>query len=125
MSTTTATTTTAGFELADLVAALEADDPARIVAAYAPDAVVEIENRDHGPGDPVVVRGRDAIRALLEDVAARKLEHRVQRAVADERTGALQVRCRYPEGATVTCSTAFDLVRGKIARETRLEVWDA
>jgi hypothetical protein len=71
-----------------------------------------------------VVRGREAVRALLEDVAARKLEHRVQRAVADDRTGALQVRCRYPEGTSVTCSTAFDLRDGRIARETRLEVWD-
>ena len=74
--------------------------------------------------DPLVLRGRDAVRALLDDVAARKLEHRVQRAVADGRTGALQVRCRYPDGASVTCSSAFDLEDGRIVRETRLEVWD-
>jgi hypothetical protein len=49
----------------------------------------------------------------------------VQRAVADDRTGALQVRCRYPDGASVICSTAFDLLDGQITRETRLEVWDA
>jgi hypothetical protein len=118
------TTITSSFDIRALVAAVEADDPARLAATYAPDAVIEIENRDHGPGDPLVVRGRDAIRALLDDVAARGLEHRVQRAVADERTGALQVRCRYPQGGTVTCSTTFDLERGQIARETRLEVWD-
>jgi hypothetical protein len=118
-------TTTTAFDLTALVAALEADDPARTVAAYADDAIIEIHNRDHGPADPLVVRGRDAVRALLDDVASRELEHRVQRAVADTRTGALQIRCRYPDGATVTCSTAFDIQDGRIVRETRLEIWDA
>ena len=118
-------TTTIAFDLAAVIAAIEADDPARQAAVYAQDAVIEVQNRDHGPADPLVVHGRDAVRALLDEVATRKLEHRVQRAVADERTGALQVRCRYPEGTVVTCSSAFDIEDGKIARETRLEVWDA
>jgi hypothetical protein len=117
--------TTTRFDLAAVVAAIEADDPARQAAGYAEDAVVEIQNRDHGPADPLVLRGREAVRAVLDDVASRKLEHRVQRAVADDRTGALQVRCRYPEGTVVLCSTAFDLRDGLIARETRVEVWDA
>jgi len=118
-------TTATAFDLTALVAAIEADDPARHAAAYADDVVVEIHNRDHGPGDPLVIRGRDAVRALLEDVAARKLEHRVQRAVANTDTGALQVSCRYPDGLTVSCSTAFDIQDGRIARETQLEIWDA
>jgi hypothetical protein len=117
-------TTTTGFDLGAMIAAIEADDPAGQAAAYAQDAVIEVHNRDHGPADPLVLRGREAVRALLDDVATRKLEHRVRRAVADERTGALQVRCRYPDGASVTCSTAFDLENGQITRETRLEVWD-
>jgi hypothetical protein len=117
-------TTTTGFDLAATVAAIEADDAAAQSAAYAQDAVVEVHNRDHGPGDPLVIRGRAAVRALLDDVAARGLEHRVQRAVASDRAGALQVRCRYPEGAVVVCSTAFDVQDGLITRETRLEVWD-
>jgi hypothetical protein len=119
MSTTTA------FDLAAVIAAIEADDPARQAAVYAPNAVIEVQNRDHGPADPLVLRGRDAVRAQLDEVTARKLEHRVQRAVSDDHTGALQVRCRYPEGTHVTCSAVFDIEDGKIARETRLEVWDA
>jgi len=118
-------TTATRFDLSAIVAAIEADDPARQAAAYAPDAVIEIQNRDHGPADPVVISGREAVRALLDDVATRGLEHRVERAVADGRTGALQVRCRYPEGTSVICSSAFDVREGLIARETRLEVWDA
>jgi hypothetical protein len=116
--------TTTKFDLTALIAAVEADDPARQAAVYSQDAVIEIQNRDHGPADPLVLHGRDAVRALLEDVASRKLEHRVQRAVADGRTGALQVLCRYPKGSSVICSTAFDIQDGQITRETRLEVWD-
>jgi hypothetical protein len=118
-------TTTTGFDLGAMIAAIEADDPAAQAAAYAENAIIEVQNRDHGPADPLTLRGREAVRALLDDVATRKLEHRVLRAVADERTGALQVRCRYPDGASVICSTAFDLENGQIARETRLEVWDS
>lgn len=119
-------TTVSSLDLAALTAGIEADDPDRIAAAYAPDAVVEVLNRDHGPGDPLVIRGRDAVRILAEDVATRGLEHRVQRAVAEGGSGALQVRCRYPDGAGVTCLSAFDIdAGGHIARETRVEVWDA
>ena len=76
-------TTTTRFDLGALIAAIEADDPAGQAAVYAQDAVIEIQNRDHGPADPLVLRGREAVRALLDDFATRKLEHRVQRAVAD------------------------------------------
>lgn len=119
------TTQTTGFDVRALSAAIEADDPAAQAAAYAEDAVVEIQNRDHGPGDPLVVRGREAIRALLDDVASRQLQHSVERALSDEGTGAILVSCRYPEGTKVTCSSAFDVEDGLITRETRLEVWDA
>jgi SnoaL-like protein len=117
-------TTVASINLKALTEAIEADDPAAIAAAYAPDAVVEVLNRDHGPGDPIVLRGRDAVRTLLDDTASRKLSHRVDRAVADERSGALQVSCRYPDGVGVTCLSTFDLQDGQITRETRIEVWD-
>jgi hypothetical protein len=118
-------TTATEFDLTALVSAIESDDPAAQAAAYSDDVQVEIQNRDHGPGAPMVLAGRAAVRALLDDVAARELEHRVQRAVSDGRTGALQVRCRYPDGASVTCSSAFDIEGGRIVRETRLEVWDS
>ena len=116
--------TATSFDLDAVISAIEADDPARQADAYASDVVLEIHNRDHGPADPLVVSGREAVRALLDDVATRNLEHRVLRAVTDGRTGALQVLCRYPDGTRVTCSNAFDVRDGLIARETRLEVWD-
>ncbi|MDP2709899.1 MAG: nuclear transport factor 2 family protein [Solirubrobacteraceae bacterium] len=117
-------TATNHFDLDALIAAVEGDDPAGQLAAYAPDAVVEAFNRDHGPAAPLVLRGRDALRAALDDVAARRLTHDVQRAVANDRVGALQVRCTYPDGLQVLCSSTFDHEDGRIVRETRVEVWD-
>jgi hypothetical protein len=115
---------TTAFDLDGLVRAIEADDPAAQSAAYAPDAAVQTLNRDHGPAAPLVVRGRAALRELLDEVAARGLTHEVVRAVAGPDTGALQIRCTYPDGLQVLCSSAFDHEGGLIVRETRLEVWD-
>jgi hypothetical protein len=116
--------TTTTFDLTTIVEAIEADDADAQVANYAPDAVVQTFNRDHGPADPVVLRGRDAIATVLHDVASRGLEHRVDRAVTDGNAGAIQVTCRYPDGTGVICSSTFDLEGGLIVRETRFEVWD-
>jgi ketosteroid isomerase-like protein len=117
--------TTIDFDLAAHVAAIERDDPAAQADAYAEDAIVEIIDRDHSPASPLIVRGRDAMRSMLDDVSSRNLSHDVVRAVADGRTGAAQVRCRYPDGTVVYCSSAFDLEGGRIARETQVTVWDA
>jgi hypothetical protein len=115
---------TTTFDLTALVDAIEADDPAALAANYAPDVVIEVHNRDHGPAEPQVLRGRDALRALLDDVASRGLKHRVQRAVADGSAGALQTECTYPDGNRVLCASTFDLNESLIVRETRFEVWD-
>lgn len=121
MSSSTSTT----FDLDGYVAAIESGDPAREVAAYAPDAVVETFNRDHGPGAPVVVRGREALRAHADEVASRNLRHEVRRAALGDRTGFVEVGCAYPDGTQVLCVSTFDHERGAITKETRLEVWDA
>ena len=113
------------FDLDALKVSLEAHDPAASAAIYAPDAVVETFNRDHGPGDPVVVRGLEALQAQAVEVASRNLTHRVDRAVAGDTSGASQVTCTYPDGLKVLCMSTFDHENGRITRETRMEVWDA
>jgi hypothetical protein len=118
-------TNTTPFDLEALRAAIETDDPERTTAIYAPDAVVETFNRDHGPADPVTLSGRDALRKLFNDVASRHLTHRVDRAVVGDGTGATQVTCTYPDGLKVLCISTFDHDAGLITRETRMEVWDA
>jgi ketosteroid isomerase-like protein len=116
--------TTTTFDVSTLSDAVEADDVTAQADLYHPDVVVEVHNRDHGPSEPQVLRGRDAVRAALDDVASRGLTHSVDRAVSDGRSGALQVTCRYPDGQKVVCALTFDLEESLIVRETRFEVWD-
>ncbi len=118
-------TSSTPFDLDALKTSLESHSPEAAAAIYAPDAVVETFNRDHGPGDPVVTRGREALQAQAVEVASRNLTHRVDRAVAGESTGASQVTCTYPDGLKVLCMSTFDHEDGLITRETRTEVWDA
>lgn len=117
-------TTSTPFDLDALTGALEHDDPDAIAQLYAEHAVVEVHNRDHGPGNPLVIRGRDGVRDQAKDVAARHLTHRVHRAVTDGHTGAVQLGCTYPDGAKVLCLSTFEVADGQIVRETRTDVWD-
>lgn len=119
------TTSTKPFDLEALRMAIETDDPERAAALYAPGVVVETFNRDHGPGDPTVLRGREALRKQLDEVASRHLSHHVDRASASDAAGAVQVSCAYPDGLKVLCMSTFDHEAGLITRETRMEVWDA
>lgn len=116
--------TASAFDIASLTAAIERDDPAAQAAAYAEDVTITTLNRDNGPGAPRVVHGRAALREVLDDVASRHLQHEVVRAVVDERGGALHVRCTYPDGLQVICTSTFAHAGGVITEETRLEAWD-
>jgi ketosteroid isomerase-like protein len=120
-----ASTTRSKFDLNTLTEAIERDDADAQAALYTEDATVEIVDRDHPPADPVVLQGREAILAQLRDTAGRGLTHRVEAAVAEADRGSVLVRCRYPEGSEVVCSTMMELDGDAIAREVRLQVWDA
>lgn len=119
------TTAASRFDLLALSDAIERDDADGQAELYAPDAIVEIVDRDHPPASPTVIRGREAIRAALADVTSRELTHSVESAVTDGSRAAVLVRCRYPGGAVVVCSTTLELDGGLIAREVRVQAWDA
>jgi hypothetical protein len=119
-----ATSTQTTF-LSSLTGAIERDDAEAQAALYTDDATVEIVDRDHPPAHPEVIQGREQILAELRDVAGRGLTHRVESAVAEADRGSVLVRCRYPEGEQVVCSSTMELEGGAISREVRLQVWDA
>jgi SnoaL-like domain len=118
-------TTRTEFDLNTLTEAIERDDADAQAALYTADATVEIVDHDHPPADPVVLQGRERILAELRETAGRGLTHRVEAAVAQDDRGSMLVRCRYPEGNEVVCSTTMELDGGAIAREVRLQVWDS
>jgi hypothetical protein len=53
------------------------------------------------------------------------MTHRVERAVQDGDTAAVQVACRYPDGSRVLCLCTLDLREGEIVSQTGIQAWDA
>ncbi|MBJ7332688.1 MAG: nuclear transport factor 2 family protein [Solirubrobacteraceae bacterium] len=121
MAPATATT----FDLDRLTRAIESRDAETQLAAYADDAVVENVDAEHPPSNPVIVRGREAIGALLRDVASRDMQHEVSDAFVSGDRAALRVDCRYPEGARVVCLATLELRDGRIIRQRQVQSWDA
>jgi ketosteroid isomerase-like protein len=119
------TTTTHTFDGAALRRAIEARDASTVLDLYDTDATIERVDADNPPSAPKRIAGRDAIRSMLEDVYSRDITHRVERvAVGDDAVG-YAVRCEYPDGTRVVCSSVAELRDGRIAREIVVQAWDS
>jgi ketosteroid isomerase-like protein len=118
------TTTGSTFDLSTLTRTIEERDAEGRLALYADDAVVEIIDRDHPPSSPQRISGTDAIRAFVEDVAARDMTHTVTHALSDGEQASLWVDCKYADGTRVRCAGAMELRDGKIVREDVVQEWD-
>jgi SnoaL-like domain len=118
------TSTTPTFEFAELRRALEERDATAQLALYADDAEITLFDRINTPRSPRVLRGREEIRAWIEDICQRDMTHRVDMQVAGGGGAALTEACRYPDGTNVLCATVLQLDGGHIARQTVVQVWD-
>lgn len=116
--------TTSAFDLGQLRRAIESRDAAAQVAMFADDAEIVMVDRDHPPSTPQVVRGREAIRAMLDDVCARDMTHAVEEATAAGDRAAYTLACRYADGTRVLCSAMLELEDGRIARQVGVQAWD-
>jgi hypothetical protein len=112
------------FDLDRFTQAAEERDAATQLSMYRADAVVAINNKISQPGAPRVLRGREEIRAWLDDMYARDMTHKVQHRVHDETGAAYTQACRYPDGTNVLCATVIELDGGVISGQTVLETWD-
>jgi hypothetical protein len=117
-------TTTATFDLDRFARAAEQRDAATQLSMYGPDATVTIANKISQPSSPRVLRGRDEIKAWLEDTYARDMTHKVQHRVKDDTGVAYTQACRYADGTNVLCATVIALDSGVISSQTVLETWD-
>jgi ketosteroid isomerase-like protein len=113
-----------GFDFGALRRAIEERDATTQLARYTDDAEARIVDRDHPPRTPRVLRGKDAIRAWIEDVCARDMTHRIDREVLGTGRAAFTEACRYPDGTNVLCSAVLELRDGRIARHLVVQVWD-
>ena len=104
--------------------AVEERNVAAQLALYAADADVRLVDRICTPRSPRVLRGRDEIRAWLEDVCARDMTHRVQTPVVTDRAIAFTQACRYPDETSVLCATVLELRDGLVVRQVAVQAWD-
>jgi hypothetical protein len=111
--------------LADLPRAINERDAAAQAALYADDAVLTTIDAQHGPSNPLVLRGRSAIADALAEICARDMTHEVTFFVNDDDLASVGVACRYPDGVRVHCLGAMRLRDGKIVEQTTLQAWDS
>jgi ketosteroid isomerase-like protein len=118
------TTTSPTFDFAEFKRALEERDSAGQLALYAPDAEVVLVDRINTPASPRVLRGRDEIRAWIEDTCERDMTHRVDMEVLGEGGAAFTEACRYPDGTSVLGATVLELDGRRIRRQVGVQAWD-
>jgi hypothetical protein len=106
------------------VHALIERDADGLAALYADDAVVTMHDKDHPPGAPMVLSGREAIHAWYRDVCARNVEHTVPTIIDSASGFAFEEHCRYPSGEGVVCLALATVENGLITRQTGSQTWD-
>jgi SnoaL-like domain len=117
---TTATT----FDFAGYRQALAGLDRDALERLLAPDAEYVQVDKLTPPSSPRVVRGRDAIAEMLDDIAGRGLTIEVSDPVVGEARAAYSCECRYPDGTRVASVANMELREGRIARIFEVQAWD-
>jgi hypothetical protein len=112
------------FDLERFKRATEERDTTTQLSMYSADATVTVVDPITQPRSPRALRGREQVKAWIEEVAARDMTHTVGHTVEDEDGAAYMVACRYPDGTNVLCSTVLEIEDGSIARQAVVQVWD-
>lgn len=113
------------LDLDALRRAIESRDAAAQAAMFAPDATVVMIDHEHSPSRPQRLEGREAIRAMLDDVCARDMTHEVTHAVAGPGGAAYTIACRYADGMRVEVAAVLDVRDGLITHQEGVQAWDA
>jgi len=117
-------TTATQFDPQTLKRSIEERDASAQVALFADDATVEVVDKANPPSNPLVLRGRDAIREQLEDVMSRDMTHSVSGLVVDGDRASYLIDCTYPDGNKVLCLATLELSDGRIVRQRGVQAWD-
>ena len=92
---------------------------------YSDDAEIVSIDRDHTPGRPRVLKGKDAIRAHFADVCSRDMSHHLERVIVSDRSASFTEACRYSDGTNVLCMASIELtLDGHISRQVDVSAWD-
>jgi hypothetical protein len=112
------------LNLSDLRRAVEGNDARALTAFYADDAEIRVIDQDHPPSRPLVLKGKKAIGAMLDDVCGRALKHHIDDGLMEGSHAAFAETCTYPDGVKVYMSAMLELADGKIRRQTNIQAWD-
>lgn len=112
------------FDTDTLRRGVEGHSAATLLSLYADDAEIRVVDRNTQPSHPMVLHGRDEIRAMYEDIYSRDMTHKLERCVIDGDQAAYSQSCRYPDGARVFTESMVTLRDGKIAEEILIQAWD-
>ena len=117
-------TTTKPLDFATLRRALIDGDADVVTGCYTPAAELHIYDKDRTPSAPRVIRGRDAIGELWNDICSREMTHEVDDEVLGDRRVSFVESCRLPDGTQVKAASVLELDGGLIARHQTIVVWD-
>ena len=99
-------------------------DAALLASVYAEDVEFTICNRNNPPGKRLVLRGREAVRRMLEDLCAREMTHQMDNVTLGEGSIAFSAHCAYPDGCRVVALNIATLKKGRIVSELSVDCWD-
>lgn len=102
----------------------ERRDARMLADAYAEDAEFTIVNSRNPPSRPLVLRGRDSILGMFDDLCSRSMTHRLEMGVAARDRLAYSTSCEYPDGCRVLSVSVAALRDGRISHETCVSCWD-
>jgi SnoaL-like domain len=99
-------------------------DPAQVMSVYAENVECTIVNRNNPPARPLVLRGREELRRMVEDICSREMTHQIVRVVLGAGALAYRVDCRYPDGCNVVGLYMATVAGGCIVSEFSVDCWD-
>jgi len=99
-------------------------DAALLASVYADDAEFTICNRNNPPSKRLVLRGRDAVRRMFDDLCTREMTHRITQPTVGDGRIAFSAQCLYPDGCQVVALNIATIRDGRIASEISVDCWD-
>jgi hypothetical protein len=112
------------FDTEALRRGIEEHTAATLASLYADDAEVRIVDHNTQPSRPKVLRGRDEITEMLDDIYGRDMTHKLEQCVVQGDQIAFAESCQYPDGARVLAESMATLRDGKIVGQTMIQAWD-
>jgi ketosteroid isomerase-like protein len=106
------------LDFSALKGAIEGKDPDALLAFYAEDAQLRVENAAHPEGKAFELEGRAQIGRYLHAICEQELECSVQGGAVHGEGSILFVEAlRYPDGGAVSVQTMLEVAGGLIVRQ--------